>query len=206
MNRKAFIAAVVIFAFLAISIGVAYIFANQAHVSPEVSPTPIVTQTPTPNASPAAEIKPLNPQYLPFFYENATSKIFLESATPRYGNWTNSDTPMTWFNNGPVIHTGDPVFVVNLTVRNDYTLNDQTRVNSLNFSTVILYVTLYDANNSVISAPQAYPKVDSNYYTSNQWSFDSGKSSSFELYFLTADRNVDHYQISVALVSSMPPP
>ena len=198
MNKKAFIEAIIIVVVLAISIGAGYIFANQAHGSPEVSPTP--------NVSTPADIKPLNPQYLSFFYENATSKIFLVSATPRYDYWTKNDTPMTWFTNGPVIHTGDPVFVVNVTVRNDYTLNDQNRVNSANFSVVILYVTLYDGNNNVISAPKAYPKVDSNYYTSNQWNFDSGKSSSFELYFLTTDRNVDHYQISVALVSSMPPP
>ena len=184
----------IIIMLLLVSIIVGFYMSNRTNPNPQASPTP--------NVSP----KPLNPQYLAFYYDNTSRKIFLESATTRYGYWTKNDTPMTWFTNGPVIHTGDPVFVVSGTVRNDYTQNDQNKVDYLNRSIVILYVKLYDQNNNSISAPQAYPKVDSNYYTSNQWGFESGKSNSFELYFLMANRNIDHFQILVEYVSSVIPP
>jgi hypothetical protein len=153
-------------------------------------------------------IKAVNPQYLPYSSSNAT-KIFLVSAEPRYGYWTQNDTHMDWFSNGPVIHKGDPVFVVNLTVRNDYTKNDGAgvlgRVDSQNRSSVGFTVTLFDKDNNVISAVQAYPKTVTQLNLSF-FALQSGETASCELYFATCNRNIDHYEIFVAYVSSVPAP
>jgi hypothetical protein len=157
-----------------------------------------------------ANIKPQTPHYLASAYPSGDeSKIFLLSAESSYGYWTQNDTHMDWFTNGPIIHTGDPTFVVNATVRNDYTQDDQAGivsiVNSYNHTEVSFAVKLYDKDNRTISAAQAYPKVDTK-LGSNVFSFECGKPESFGMYFATDNRNVDHFEIVVLYVSSMPPP
>lgn len=152
----------------------------------------------------ASNIKPVNSNYLYYSSGNA-SKVFLVSAEPMYGYWTQNDTQMDWFTNGPVIHKGDPVFVINVTIRNDYIQNDQSKVNSDNISFVVPTVRLFDKNNNTIVALQAYPLVDTR-LNGHIFGFDSGKTTSFELYFATSNRKIDHYEILVETVSSMPPP
>lgn len=151
-----------------------------------------------------SDIRPVNSDYLTYSSGNV-SKIFLVSAEPRYGYWTQNDTHMDWFTNGPVIHKGDQVFVVNATIRNDYTQNDQYRVGSDNRSHVVLTVKLYDKDNHVIIALQAYPRVDTK-FNGSVFAFESGKTTSFELYLATGNRNIDHYEIFVEVVASVPPP
>jgi hypothetical protein len=65
---------------------------------------------------------------------------------------------------------------------------------------------LYDKNGTVISALQAYPQVDTNFYNGHLFTFDNGETATVELVFATSNRNIDHYDISVANVPSMPPP
>jgi hypothetical protein len=155
-----------------------------------------------------SNIKPVKSEYLNF-RSDGVSKIFLVSAEPKYAYWTNNDTHMDWFINGPVIHKGDPVFIVNLTVRNDYTQNDSagivSRVDSQNRSSLGFTVTLFDKNNHVIEALQAYPQTVTQLNVSF-FVFESGETESFKLYFATGNRSIDHYEVFVAYVSSMPAP
>ena len=151
-----------------------------------------------------SNVKPFHSIYLNYSSGNV-SKVFLVSSEPKYSFWTQNDTHMDWFTNSSVIHKGDPVFVVNATVRNDYTQNDQYRVNSDNVSFVVLTVKLFDRNNNPIDALQAYPQVDTR-LNGHIFGFESGKTTSFELYLATGNRNIDHYEIFVEVVSSMPPP
>ena len=151
-----------------------------------------------------SNVKPVNPAYLNFTAGNV-SKIFLVSAEPKYGYWTKNDAHMDWFTNGPIIHTGDPVFIVKATVRNDYTQNDKNRVNSMNHSSAYFNVKLYNKNNTVIPALQAYPKADTVFKT-NGFYIESGKLETFELYFATSNLNIDHYEILVWTVSGQPVP
>lgn len=156
----------------------------------------------------ASNIQPISPQYLSVS-SGDVSKIFLLSAEPRYGYWTLNDTHMDWLSSGPVIHEGDPVIVVNATVRNDYTQNDPagavSRVDSQNRSSVGFTVTLFDKNNNVVDALQAYPRTETLLNVSF-FSLQSGEPASFELYFATGNRSIDHYEIIVAYVSSVPHP
>jgi hypothetical protein len=158
-----------------------------------------------------SESNPTNPasQYLSFS-DGRQSKIFLLSAHSTYGVWTRNDTHMNWFTDGPTIHKGDPIIVVNATVRNDYTHEDKagilSAVNSYdNHSEVAVTVKFYDKDNNIISAPQAYPRVDTN-LGSNVFSFECGKPESFGQFFATANKNVARYEIVVLYVSSQPPP
>jgi hypothetical protein len=198
MHRKYVIAAAVVV--LAIFVGSVFTYISMSNPS---APTP----TPTPSFS-TSNIKPVNPHYLAFSYGNE-SKIFLISAEPKYDYWTQNDTHMDWFANGPVVHRGDPVFVVNLTIRNDYTQNDSagavSAVDSQNRSSVGFTVTLFDKNNNVIDALQAYPQTVTALNVSF-FSFKSGEAESFELYFATGNREIDHYILFVAYVSSQPAP
>ncbi len=156
-----------------------------------------------PNLS-TSNIKPVTPHYLTDAYGNVT-KVFLLSAEPRYGYWTLNDTHMDWFSNGPIIHKGDPVFIINATIRNDYTQNDQWKVDSSNRSFVVLNVNLYSKNGTAINAFQAYPQVDTR-LNGHIFEFDSGETSSIGLFMATNSRGIDRYEILIATVSSMPPP
>jgi hypothetical protein len=140
-----------------------------------------------------SNIKVVNSTYLNYSSGNV-SRIFLLSEEPRYGYWTQNDTHMDWFTDGPVIHKGDPVFVINATIRNDD-----------NRSFVVLTVLLFDKNNNTIDALQAYPQVDTR-LNGHIFAFESGKPISVELYLATSNRNIDHYDIFVEYVASMPPP
>ena len=151
-----------------------------------------------------SNIQPISPHYLSRSSGNE-SKIFLLSAEPRYGYWDRNDTHIDWFSSGPVIHEGAPVFVISAIVRNDYTQNDENRVDSGNLSHVGFVVTLFDKDNNVISALQAYPmrvtQLDLSFFA-----LESSQTASFELYYATGNRNIDHYDILVAYVSNVPPP
>jgi hypothetical protein len=150
-----------------------------------------------------ANIKPQTPHYLAYSSGNE-SKIFLLSAEPSYSYWTQNSTHMDWFTNGPIIHKGDPVFIINATIRNDYTQNDQNRVNDSNFSWVVLNIVLYDKNR-IIDALQAYPQVDTR-LNGHIFTFNSGETTSFGVFMSTSNRQIDHCEILVTIVSSMPPP
>jgi len=150
------------------------------------------------------DIEPQSPHYLAFS-SGDESKIFLESTKASYGYWSLNDTHMDWFTNGPIIHKGDPVFIINATVRNDYTQNDQYKVDSSNRSSVVLNVKLYDKDGAVIDALQAYPQVDTR-LNGHIFRFNSGETFSFGLFMATNNQNINHYEILVATVSSMPPP
>jgi len=157
-----------------------------------------------PPSNPMSNIRVVNSTYLNYS-SGESSKIFLVSAESRYDIWTQNDTHMDWFKDGPLIHKGDPVFVINATMRNDYTQNDLNKVSSTNYSAVVFSVKLYDKGNSVIDAQPAYPRVDTR-LNGHVFAFKSGKIDSFELYLATDNRNVDHYEVLVELVSSVPPP
>jgi hypothetical protein len=115
---------------------------------------------------------------------------------------------MDWFTDGPIIHKGDPIFLVNATVRNDYTQNDKSGIVSVlegNSSFVVLTITLYDKSGNVINALQAYPQVDTDYFGGSVFTVDNC-SNTVEIYLSTNKWSIDHYRVFVAYASSMPPP
>ena len=169
-------------------------------------------------ASGAIAVPSLNPHYLTNlqFNSNAT-KIFLVSATARYGNWQQDDTSINYPLMGSyslVIHKGDPCLIINVTVRDDYTpkdsgtsFNPDAPIGNLTgdyLSYIVLKVSLYGENGSAISAVDfTLPKSPSGEY---QFSLKSGETTSFDITLATANRDVDHYEINVAYLYYIPEP
>jgi hypothetical protein len=102
---------------------------------------------------PAPDVKPISPHYLrttPDLFGNFTeTKIFLLDATPRYGYYNETVQP----NNPafPKVQKGDPVFIINVTLRDDYTLENPPPggFGGNNASTIILKTQLYDKNGAI---------------------------------------------------------
>ena len=77
---------------------------------------------PPPPDFPAPDVAPVSPHYLSFvplsWRDWNESRIFLEAATPRYGYYKNQTDAG--------VQKGYPCFIVNVTVRNDYTEGQAT--------------------------------------------------------------------------------
>ena len=160
----------------------------------------------------------LTPHYLTNLqYNSNATKIFLVSANAQYGFWQQDDASINFPLMGSyslVIHKGDPCLIINVTVRNDYTpkdagnsFNPEAPIGNLtgNYSSyIVLRANLFAANGSVISALDfTLPKTPSGDY---QFSLDSGETTSFNMILATANRDIDHYEIDVGYLYSVPEP
>jgi hypothetical protein len=125
VKKKTILAALVIVSILVVSIVVGYYEANQTNPSPEVSFTPQVSPTPVPTSTsaalptPTAAAEPTQPTYgyyLPLS-NGSISRIFVISANASYGSYPGSSR---FFNDKVVVEKGEPCYIINATVRTDY--------------------------------------------------------------------------------------
>jgi|WetSurMetagenome_2_1015567.scaffolds.fasta_scaffold83603_1 DNA-binding HxlR family transcriptional regulator len=164
-----------------------------------------------------------DPQYLHTVADLAgnsnLTKIYLVSANGRYDYWRFNDTQIGYPLSGSyiwVIHKGDPLFVINVTVRNDYTSVDSRNYNSNDYNSPISNITgtyesfivlnafLYDAEGNVINAVDfTMPKTPIGMY---QFSLIGQETVSFNLYLATANRDIDHFAIKIGYLASTPQP
>ena len=158
------------------------------------------------------------PQYLNAVADLAgnsnLTKIYLVSANGRYDYWRFNDTQISYPLSGSyiwVIHKGDPCFVINVTVRNEYTFEDSLDYNApiSNFtgayeSFIVLNAFLYDAQGNIINAVDfTMPKTPVGNY---QFSLKSQETTSFYTYLATTNRDIDHFEIKVSYLGSVPQP
>ncbi len=159
------------------------------------------------------------PQYLHTVADLAgnsnLTKIYLVSANGRYDYWRFNDTQIGYPLAGSyiwVIHKGDPLFVINVTVRNDYTYEDAFfsdnppigNVSGTYESFIVLNVFLYDAQGNIVNAVDfTMPKTPVGNY---QFLLKSQETTSFNLYLATASRDIDHFAIKIGYLASMPQP
>ena len=152
-----------------------------------------------------------------FMGNSSLTKIFLVSATARYDYWRSNDTQISYPLSGPyafIIHQSDPCFVINVTVRNDYTSEDAG--DSLDYnapisnftgsyeSFIVLKAYLYDAKGNIINAVDfTMPKTPVGNY---QFSLKSQETTSFSMYLATANRDIDRFEIKVGYLGSVPQP
>lgn len=180
-------------------------------------------QTKLNDAQSALAIKPVNPQYLPFgTLGSSESKIFLLSATPLYGQWQLNDTPIGYpqipgLNYSLVMHNDDPIFTINITVRNDYTSEDagNTTVNpnlhigkvygtDIYSSFVILSAQLFDQNGNQIGAYDVTQPITAG--SGYEFTLKSGETKSYTMMFSTDRRDISYYKIYVIESSAYPQP
>ena len=153
-----------------------------------------------------ANVEPVAPHYLP--YNGNGSRIFLVSATPTYGSYPGPS--VSQMGSMPGVHKGDPCFIINVTIRNDYSaenpLPDQSIFNMSNpdanvYLTAQIFNTQGQINATDVTPP--YPGVPfSGAYTS----LASGENATVTIYMATNHRDIDHFEIILEYVGSVPAP
>jgi len=134
--------------------------------------------------------------YLAYAYNTEETMIFLVStANPMYGiyNWNDSN----WD-----VHEGDPCFIVNVTVRNDYTTDplwtDEGSHSSLYNNHVKLTAYLYNQQGKVDAVDVTYP-INS-LHGGHVFRVESEETQSVELYLATDCKDVERYEIYVTYI------
>jgi hypothetical protein len=171
-----------------------------------------------PPPTPATNVKQISPQYLPGYVFQSISnlsagtifvsatRIFLVSATTYYGysNETrklNPDNPAQ----GNIISKGDPIFIINVTLRNDYNPENPLPLSSDNYAFIYLTATLYSQNGTINAkdVSPTNPEVDMPNPTAII-GLNSGATASVEVWMATANRNIDHYEINLSVFGTPP--
>jgi hypothetical protein len=131
------------------------------------------------------------------------TKIFLVSVdNPRYGVYDWSDAE------GWGVYDGDPCFIVNVTVRNDYTTDslwtDEDSPSGLYNNHVKLTAYLYDQQGRVDTVDVTYP-INS-LHGGHVFVVEPEEAQSVELYLATESKDIERYEIYVAYIGSLPEP
>jgi len=107
----------VIILVLVVSIIVGIYLASQTGTNQPTSPTPLPTSTALPTTTAAAEpTQPTYGYYLPLS-NGSISRIFVISASASFGYYPGSSRIGL---NGEQVEEGEPCYIINVTVRNDY--------------------------------------------------------------------------------------
>jgi len=131
-----------------------------------------------------AVLEPAAPGYI------GNSSIYLLSAKPYYGTYH-----------------GTPVFMITVTVRNDYTAqqpppNQLSGINSTGEAWIILAADLYEKNSVQIrSGLYTSSGVPPNYF---QVGLNSGQTTSLTIYMETNNRDVEHYTLILGWLGAFP--
>ena len=143
--------------------------------------------------------------YLRELSSSDETMIFLVSTdNPRYGLYEGSDA--NWF--GGEVHEGDPCFIVDVTVRNDYTTDpiwtDEDSPSGLYNRYVQLTALLYDQQGEVKAVDVTGPiNFDGGVY---EFLIEPEQTHSVELTLAIDSKNVERYEIYVAYVGPLPEP
>ena len=118
--------------------------------------------------TPSTNVEQISPQYLPGYvfqnisnttsgtiFESAT-RIFLVSATTNYG-YANETVKSPNPAEGNIINKGDPIFTINLTLRNDYNSENSLPLSSNNHAYIFVTATLYTQKNDTVNAKDVSP-------------------------------------------------
>ena len=131
--------------------------------------------------------------YYPSFKGEKETLIFLVSTdNPRYGvyNWSDDE----WW--GGEVHEGDPCFIVNVTVRNDYTTDpvwtDDTSLGLYN-NHVKLTAYLYNQQGRVDAVDVTYP-INS-FHGGHVFRVEPEETHSVDLYLATDSKDIERYEI-----------
>ncbi len=147
------------------------------------------------------------PYYLPYptsFNENSTSQILVISATSKYGNYPfQPSNPYVGY--VPPIQLGDPCFIINVTVRNDYSSETPFPANPEGNNTGLVYAWLtaeiFNAQGQinatdVTSIPIRPPGVGV------LLTLTIGESESGTIYLATSNRSITGLEIVLSYITA----
>ena len=150
-------------------------------------------------SSNTSNIEGPSPSYLTDLRGNEM-KIFLVSTdNPRYGfcNWS-----YTGYGYGAEINEGDPCFIVNVTVRNDYTTDplwtDEDFPLDLYNNHVKLTAHLYNQQGRVDAVDVTYP-INS-LHGGHVFKIEPEETHSVDLYLATDCKDIERYEIYVTYI------
>jgi hypothetical protein len=147
------------------------------------------------------------------------SSIYLILATSFYGPYPFASAVGPQPEASPVIKEGNPCFIINVTIRNDYTLENLppnqvgteyyangTTTNEPSASVyVFLTARIYNKQGNVIQATDVTPPYGFNNggaYASLQ----SGENATLSMYLATSQKDIDHFNIVLRYVGNIPLP
>ncbi len=159
---------------------------------------------------PLTNIQPINSYHL-LGPSGNESRIFLISATPNYGTYPYPDVEGL---PGKInIHMGDPCFILNVTIRNDYTAQNPLPYGGFGdwsaqgTAFVALTAKLYDSEGKVIETTNVTPQYPSgSQFDAPEMRLESGTTYSFNMYLAIASRNVNQFSVELQYLSSVPAP
>ena len=165
--------------------------------------------------TPATNVEQISPQYLPGYVfqsiSNTTSgtifepatRIFLVSATTYYGysNVTRKGLNPT---QGNMINKGDPIFIINFTLRNDYNSENPLPLSADNHAFIFLTATLYSQNVTINAKDVSPTNPEVGPYLTAFLGLSSGDTASVEVWMATTNRNIDHYEINLSVYGTPP--
>ena len=160
----------------------------------------------------ATNVKPVTPHYLTSA-GGVERKIFLVNASARYSFWRENDTiigynyepPPPGMDHGlPVVKTGDPMFIINATVRNDYPPENSRVCNDVFTNENYSYVSLdakvfYDDGTEIPSVNTDARKGMVGYV----FKLGVNETRTIEIPLATESRNIAYYEIYVVWVQML---
>ncbi len=159
----------------------------------------------------------VTPYYLPL-PSGGDSKILVTTVTSAYGTYPFASASPLGSPNGPVptpvIERGDSCFIVNVTIRNDYTdqnlpPNQPTMIlpngetYTTNYSHVYVYLTaqIYDKHGNVIAATDVTPPYGFTNGGANTF-LNSGENTTLTIYLATSRQDIDHFNIAATYIGA----
>jgi hypothetical protein len=161
----------------------------------------------------AAIVEPAASSYLD------NSSIFLVSATSAYGTYPFKSAVSPRPGSTSAIQEGDPCFIINATIRNDYTLENLppnqmgteyfANGTAANIPSVGAYVfltaSIYDKQGRIVQAtdvtpPYGYPSGGAFVY------LQSGENATLTIYLATSQHDINHFDIIIRYIGVIPLP
>lgn len=175
--------------------------------TPVVTPEP-ATPTPAVTSSSPIEVQPAELGYLRLSSE--LTKIYLVSTNASHETYP-VDLIQQW-TNVTVVRKGEPCFVLNLTLRNDYALNDDTapaqKIPFLNYTGTMwmtVSVALFDEDGNKINATDityaATPMPNA-----GQFGIRIGENEAVDVVLATSSQNIDNYNVTLGYLGILPIP
>jgi len=168
------------------------------------------------STTPAIKVEQVTPRYLPGYvlepisntssgsvFESAT-RIFLVSTTTDYGDadeTIKSPNPTE----GNIINKGDPIFIINATLRNDYTPQNPLPLSSNNYAFIFVTATLYSQNRTISGKDVSPTDAHIGAFPTAFLGLNSGATASVAIWISTANRNIDNYTFNLDIFGTPPP-
>ena len=180
---------------------------------------PVIMRTLEPSRggppTPATNVEQISSQYLPgYVFQSisnttegtifeSTTRIFLVSATTYYG-YANETRKTGNPTEGNIVNKGDPIFIINVTLRNDYNPENPLPLSTNNYAFIFVTATLYSQNRTINGKDVSPTNPEIGADTTATLGLTSGATASVEIWIATANRNIDHYKINLSVFGTPP--